>query len=221
MNKMQEQVREFNIAMNTQRGETPELRAQALHSKLIMEEASEAVAGILAGDLVKTIDVLCDVLYVVFGAADAFGIDIEPFFNEVHRTNMLKSTGPVREDGKRLKPEGWQPPRIAEMLASLQAGPRDSATKPMKAGDVVFHRPSGERWMLAYCDGDRLSACGWPESIAQAADCDLVTSCSPEKHREMLETWASKQTLDGQGDHRVGVCDRQLKALIARRYCGY
>jgi predicted HAD superfamily Cof-like phosphohydrolase len=34
----------------------------------------------------------------------------------VQRCNMLKSTGPVRSDGKRLKPEGWEPPRIRELL---------------------------------------------------------------------------------------------------------
>ena len=40
-------------------------------------------------------------------------------FNEVHRSNMAKLVdGKVlrREDGKVLKPEGWQPPQLAQFL---------------------------------------------------------------------------------------------------------
>lgn len=44
------------------------------------------------------------------------GIDLRPVWSEVHAANMRKTTGPVREDGKRLKPEGWQPPDIAGVL---------------------------------------------------------------------------------------------------------
>ena len=80
----------------------------------------------------------------------------------------------------------------------------------MKAGDVVKHRPTGETWLLAYAEGGRVSACGWPESIAEEADCELVKACSIEEHEAMLREWADK----GCGrDHRVGVCRRQLSEL--------
>ena len=39
--------------------------------------------------------------------------------NEVHRSNMAKLVdGKVlrREDGKVLKPEGWQPPQLAQFI---------------------------------------------------------------------------------------------------------
>ena len=36
----------------------------------------------------------------------------DPVADEIQRTNMAKVGGPVREDGKRLKPPGWQPPDI-------------------------------------------------------------------------------------------------------------
>lgn len=52
----------------------------------------------------------------------ALGVDLRPFFLEVHRTNMHKLTGPKREDGKQLKPEGWKPPRIRAMYDRLQQG---------------------------------------------------------------------------------------------------
>jgi predicted HAD superfamily Cof-like phosphohydrolase len=117
------------------------LREPELRAKLIMEEAIETVAAMgfsawavieqngqpgvdphkrIASfhksfdkpDFDETIDGLADLLYVVYGAAVTFGIDLDPFFDEVHRSNMAKDGGATREDGKILKPEGWQPPAI-------------------------------------------------------------------------------------------------------------
>jgi predicted HAD superfamily Cof-like phosphohydrolase len=36
--------------------------------------------------------------------------------NAVLDANDAKLEGEIREDGKRLKPEGWQPPKIGEEL---------------------------------------------------------------------------------------------------------
>ncbi len=121
MNKMQEQVKEFHIAVEQDYGGTPALRQPDLRANLIEEEARETVEAIRRGDLTEAIDGLCDLLYVVFGTAVAFGIDAQYFFDEVHKTNMEKLKGAVREDGKRLKPPGWIPPRIKEMLQELGA----------------------------------------------------------------------------------------------------
>lgn len=71
-------------------------------------------------DMVAMIDALCDILYVTFGAAEAMGIDLDDFFAEVQASNMRKATGPVRSDGKRLKPEGWVGPDIAGILKRLK-----------------------------------------------------------------------------------------------------
>jgi predicted HAD superfamily Cof-like phosphohydrolase len=54
--------------------------------------------------------------YVVEGTRLEFGIDGESIAEEVHRTNMLKTDGPTSPEGKRLKPPGWEPPRIAMIL---------------------------------------------------------------------------------------------------------
>jgi predicted HAD superfamily Cof-like phosphohydrolase len=83
---------------------------------LIEEEASEFAEAARAGDVVGTIDALCDLLYVTYGAAVSLGIDIEPFFGEVHRSNMAKRGGSRRADGKWLKPAGWQPPDLQRIL---------------------------------------------------------------------------------------------------------
>ncbi len=48
------------------------------------------------------------------------GLDLRPFFVLVHQANMLKISGPVREDGKRLKPEGWVAPDIAGLYEKVK-----------------------------------------------------------------------------------------------------
>lgn len=112
MNKMQQQLTEFHDKV------IPAVRDPKLRCNLILEEAHELCEALLEDDAVDIIDGLCDLIYVTLGTAVAYGIDLEPYFDEVHRTNMLKANGPIREDGKKLKPPNWQPPRIDEMLAS-------------------------------------------------------------------------------------------------------
>lgn len=110
-------VRKFHAALAIPAPQDgPEFRRQELRVRLIEEEADELVDAISEGDMVKTIDGLCDLLVVTFGTIIEFGIDIAPFWREVHRTNMAKAGGPVREDGKVLKPEGWTPPDIRGIL---------------------------------------------------------------------------------------------------------
>lgn len=53
----------------------------------------------------EAIDAMCDLIVVIHNTSNAMGVDIEPFFDEVHRTNMEKAEGALREDGKRLKPK--------------------------------------------------------------------------------------------------------------------
>lgn len=67
-------------------------------------------------DLPKFADGLCDLDYVIEGTRLEFGIDGPLILAEVHAANMRKVGGPVREDGKRLKPPGWRPPDIARAL---------------------------------------------------------------------------------------------------------
>ncbi len=68
-------------------------------------------------NFVEAVDAVMDSHYVLSGTSVAFGIDELPYFAEVHRSNMEKANGPVDPvSGKQLKPPGWKPPRIAEML---------------------------------------------------------------------------------------------------------
>jgi predicted HAD superfamily Cof-like phosphohydrolase len=90
----------------------PELRAE-----LIREEARETIDAIHDRNLAKAIDGICDLLYVCYGAALEFGVDLDVYFREVHHSNMRKEGGATRSDGKLLKPEGWKAPDIAGLLA--------------------------------------------------------------------------------------------------------
>jgi predicted HAD superfamily Cof-like phosphohydrolase len=113
----QNDVADFHRALDIPVGDSPAIRRPELRAELIREESKEAADAIERGDLIEAIDGLCDMIVVAYGAAVEFGIDLGPFWDEVHRTNMAKVGGPVREDGKRLKPPGWTPPDIAGVLA--------------------------------------------------------------------------------------------------------
>jgi predicted HAD superfamily Cof-like phosphohydrolase len=162
LHSAQEQVKAFHLATGATIGFTPDLRDNWLRAKLIAEEAMETVAAVGVNgfveiqqpsadspddhwiiipsrpktDLAEAIDGLCDLIFVCLGAAVTWGIDLEPFWQEVVRSNMAKVGGPVREDGKRLKPEGWTPPDIEGILEEqLAAWPEpDEAEMAWVAG---------------------------------------------------------------------------------------
>lgn len=120
MHPAQALVREFHEAFELGAPVTLEVETfpAELRIRLIEEEASEFAVAARAGDVIGVLDALCDLLYVTYGAAVSLGVDIEPFFNEVHRSNMAKVGGTRRPDGKWLKPADWQPPDLARILKS-------------------------------------------------------------------------------------------------------
>lgn len=120
MHVVQLDVTDFHRALEIPIGETVAMRRADLRANLIEEEAEETVDAIRAGDLVASLDGLCDLLCVIYGAAVEWGIDLAPFWEAVHQTNLLKKGGQMREDGKRLKPDGWVPPDIAGVLARVR-----------------------------------------------------------------------------------------------------
>lgn len=138
MNRMQTQVLEFHEKFGHPIGTTPSFSRPELRARLIIEEAVEAAVGMVgsegalellkdklvelsaappeAPNFIEAIDGIGDSLYVQFGAAIEFGVDIAPIFDEIHRANMAKEGGATRPDGKTLKPEGWQAPAILDRL---------------------------------------------------------------------------------------------------------
>lgn len=91
-----------------------------LRVDLVQEEVGEFIAASEQGDLIGIADALADIVYVVYGTALTYGIDLDAVLREVHRSNMSKldSDGkPVlRPDGKVLKSDRYFPPDIASVL---------------------------------------------------------------------------------------------------------
>ncbi len=91
-----------------------------LRLALIQEEVGELAAAARQGDIVGIADALADIVYVAYGTAHVYGIDLDAVLDEVHASNMTKLGAdgrPVRRaDGKILKGPDYRPPDIAAVL---------------------------------------------------------------------------------------------------------
>ena len=93
---------------------------------LIHEEFDELKQSIYSDEaqnedtLVAIADALTDILYVTYGMAHSFGIDIDECFRTVHVSNMSKldeDGKPIyRDDGKVLKGPNYRPPNLKEIM---------------------------------------------------------------------------------------------------------
>ncbi|ACU69446.1 MazG nucleotide pyrophosphohydrolase [Catenulispora acidiphila DSM 44928] len=92
-----------------------------LRVDLLVEEVGEFADATSKRDLTAMADALGDIIYVAYGAAVTYGIDLDAVLMEIHRSNMSKlgSDGrPVlRQDGKVLKSSSYRPPDVARVLA--------------------------------------------------------------------------------------------------------
>lgn len=127
MTNEQKLVKEFHEKFGLTINERPTIPSNkdiVLRQRLIDEETNELlVAGLISTrdvDIAEIADALGDLLYVVYGAAVTYGIDLEPVFNEIHRSNMSKlwpdGTVKKNEAGKVLKPPTYSPARLAEII---------------------------------------------------------------------------------------------------------
>lgn len=89
----------------------------SMYHTLIKEETKELQEAFDLNDRVEILDALIDIIVVTVGAINSMGANGEAAWDEVMKTNFAKVdkiTGKVkkREDGKVLKPEGWQAPDL-------------------------------------------------------------------------------------------------------------
>jgi|TARA_R110001592_G_scaffold348018_1_gene641897 predicted HAD superfamily Cof-like phosphohydrolase len=98
----------------------PSTSVANLRLDLIQEEVDELTYAIDNNNLVEIADALTDILYVVYGAGHAYGIDLDKCFDEVHASNMSKLNEegkPIyREDGKVLKGSNYFEPNLSQFL---------------------------------------------------------------------------------------------------------
>jgi len=95
-------------------------KTRDLRIALIKEELGELEDAGHLQDLTKIADAIADLLYVVYGTAVSYGIDMEPVFQEVHRSNMSKGDPEIvrASNGKILKSRNWTPPDLEPILKS-------------------------------------------------------------------------------------------------------
>lgn len=107
-------------------------------------------------DQAKIARELADVVYVAYGTALVFGIDLDVALAEIHRCAMVKLEANVRrEDGKIVKPPGFVPP---DMTAALGGAPGDTF--------YVCHIYGAADDGLRYCE-----RCGFVEAVGKSHHC--------------------------------------------------
>jgi predicted HAD superfamily Cof-like phosphohydrolase len=113
--------RAFNLPMRQLPSTEIDYALARLRIALLEEEVSEFVTASEKGDLIGITDALADIVYVAYGTALTYGIDLDSALREVHRSNMSKlgsgGTPLIRSDGKVLKSEHYFPPDIAAVLS--------------------------------------------------------------------------------------------------------
>lgn len=109
----------FGVPVATTPG-LPDNKRLAFRLDLIEDEVRELQVAVDKRDTVEVADALADIIYLCYGMGIECGFPMHEIVDEVHYSNMAK-LGPdgkpiLRADGKVIKPEGWEPPNIKEIL---------------------------------------------------------------------------------------------------------
>lgn len=134
---VQTDVAEFHKAFSLPVRDFPILSPAVVDSErrlrvdLLQEEWDEYVDAEEGDDIVAIADALADIIYVAYGTALTYGIDLDHILTLVHESNMDKlgpSRQPIyRDDGKVAKPDDWAPPDVAGGLAEQVVGAAETA----------------------------------------------------------------------------------------------
>jgi predicted HAD superfamily Cof-like phosphohydrolase len=118
-------VREFHTTFDLARNDVPtwpSAELAELRQRLLVEETAEVGEAVAGDDLAAVAQELADVVYIAYGTALTYGIDLDAVIAEVHRANMSKldeNGRPLyRADGKVAKGPRYQPPDIRAVLGS-------------------------------------------------------------------------------------------------------
>lgn len=97
---------------------------ELVHLKLLhmQEELDEVRAAVMMEDLEQFFDGLIDLVYVALGTAYLSGLQFNKGFRRVHEANMQKVRAVTQDQSKRrstydiVKPAGWVPPELSDLL---------------------------------------------------------------------------------------------------------
>jgi len=123
-NNPDELVREFHTKMGYPINDHPTadipFGLTKLREWLISKEVNELTTAVKDQDIISIADALADIVYVCYGTALSYGIDLPATLAEVHRSNMTKDSG--NDDYQdtayavAVKGDDYQPPNIAAVL---------------------------------------------------------------------------------------------------------
>jgi len=123
MTSQQKQVLHFMRSFVQDMEVVPKIPSDAtviLRRELLREETAELLHAIASNNIVDIAKESADLLYVLLGLCNAYGFDLEPVFDEVHRSNMSKVGGRVSASGKIMKPSTYTPANVSPMLKSWE-----------------------------------------------------------------------------------------------------
>lgn len=126
-------VQEFHKAFGVPSAEKPTeptMQLARLRTDLIKEEFNEFLEGHGDGvwfkpDLIEIADAIGDMLYVIYGTADQYGLDADAIFEAIHVSNMSKldeNGDPLFHDGvsgpkgKVKKSARFEEPKLREVI---------------------------------------------------------------------------------------------------------
>jgi predicted HAD superfamily Cof-like phosphohydrolase len=119
-------LREFHAVIAPLTGEVS-VTTVATRRALMAEECQEYQDAEDLHDIVKIADALADIVYVAYGTALCYGIDLDAVLAEVHASNMSKEPVPAA-GGKAVKGRSYRLPDIERVLATATAAaPRTTA----------------------------------------------------------------------------------------------
>lgn len=118
---VQEMVQEFHKKYGhpDRLGKVPRVMEdrKAQRWDLIDEEINELADGFWNDDIIEIADALGDAVYVLYGTAIEFGIDLERVIAEIHASNMSKDLNGL---GKPIKGPGFFEPNLVKVLNTVQ-----------------------------------------------------------------------------------------------------
>lgn len=77
-----------------------------LRQKFLLEEFKEYLEAEMDEDPIKVADALGDMIYVIYGTALQYGIDLDRVVGEIHKSNMTKD---ANGNGKAIKGDKYIP----------------------------------------------------------------------------------------------------------------
>lgn len=76
---------------------------------------------------------------------------------------------------------------------------------PLRCGDYVRHRPTGQELLIAWAEDGYASWFGWPPGQMRVDECDVLERCTDEEHAARVQQIVDSGTNDNENSLRPRV----------------